>query len=110
MTQILLPGFPEGAERINPMLSILRQDKQVTYFIGGDNYFSYTENDASGERFAFSSLMANRHVRAAELERSAGNVPHRTLMNCMAQYWEDGPGSFYRTAQSGRSSRSEKNQ
>ena len=27
MTQILLPGFPEGAERINTMLSILWQDK-----------------------------------------------------------------------------------
>ncbi len=98
MTQILLPGFPAGAERINPMLSILRQDKQVTYFIGGDNYFSHAEDDAASERFALSSLMANRHVRAAELERSAGKYPHRTLMNWMAQYREEGPGSFYRAA------------
>ena len=59
MTQILLPGFPEGAERINTMLSILRQDKWVTYFVGGDNYFSHAQDDAAGERFALSSLMAN---------------------------------------------------
>lgn len=98
MTQILLPGFPEGAERINTMLSILRQDKQVTYFVGGDNYFSHAEDDTAGERFALASLMANRHVRAAELERSARKHPHRTLMNWMAQYREDGPGSFYRAA------------
>ncbi|MDP1572892.1 MAG: hypothetical protein Q8M04_01465 [Pseudomonadota bacterium] len=98
MTQILLPGFPEGAERINPMLSILRQDKWVTYFVGGDNYFSHAEDDAAGERFALSNLMANRHVRAAELERSARKYPHRTLMNWMTQYREQGPGTFYRPA------------
>ena len=98
MTQILLPGFPEGAERINTMLSILRQDKWVTYFVGGDNYFSHAQDDAAGERFALSSLMANRHVRAKELERSARQYPHRTLMNWMAQYREQGAGSFYRQA------------
>jgi len=98
MTQILLPGFPEGAERINPMFSILRQDKLVTYFVGSDNYFSHAEDDAAGERFALSNLMANRHVRAAELERSARKYPHRTLMNWMAQYREQGPGSFYQAA------------
>ncbi len=50
MTQILLPEFPEGAERINPMLSILRHDKQVTYFVGDDNYFSHAEDDAAGRQ------------------------------------------------------------
>ncbi len=96
MKQILLPGFPEGAERINAVLSILRQDKQVTYFVGGDNYFSHAKDDPAGERFALACLMANGHVRAAELERSARSYPHRTLMNWMAQYREAGPGSFYR--------------
>ena len=95
MRQILLPGFPEGAERINEVLSILRQDGQVTYFVYGDNYFSHAQNDAAGERLALTSLMANRHVRAAELERSPRKHPHRTLMNWMAQYREHGPGTFY---------------
>jgi hypothetical protein len=83
MTQILVPGFPEGAERINTMLSILRQDKWVTYFVGSDNYFSHAQDDAAGERFALSSLMANRHVRAKEMERSARQYSHPTAFSKM---------------------------
>jgi hypothetical protein len=39
--------------------------------------------------------MANRHVRAAELERSSLCIPHRTLMNWMTQYRDAGPGALY---------------
>lgn len=67
MKQAFLPGFPHGAERIGSGLSILKEAGTVTYFVGGDNYFSHALEDRSGERFALTSLMANRHVRAAEL-------------------------------------------
>jgi hypothetical protein len=95
MRQLYLPGFQEGAERIGSALSIFRKDGIVTYFVGSDNYFSHPEGDRRGERFALTNLMANRHVRAIELERSTLCIPHRTLMNWMAQYREAGPGSFY---------------
>jgi hypothetical protein len=95
MKQAFLPGFPHGAEKIGNGLSILREGGAVTYFVGSDNYFSHAQGDRSGERFALTSLMANRHVRAAELEHSSLCIPHRTLMNWMAQYREAGPGSFY---------------
>jgi hypothetical protein len=95
MKQAFLPGFPEGAEKIGSGLSLLKADGKVTYFLGGDNYFSHALDDRSGQRFALTSLMANRHVRAAELERSSLGLPHRTLMNWMKQYREAGPGSFY---------------
>jgi hypothetical protein len=95
MKQAFLPGFPHGAEKIGNGLSILKEDGSVTYFVGSDNYFSHAQGDRSGERFALTSLMANRHVRAADLERSSLGIPHRTLMNWMAQYRDAGPGSFY---------------
>jgi transposase-like protein len=95
MKQAFLPGFPHGAQKIGSGLSILTQGGTVTYFVGGDNYFSHAQGDRSSERFALTSLMANRHVRAAELERSSLCIPHRTLMNWMTQYRESGPGSFY---------------
>lgn len=98
MRQAFLPGFPDGAEKIGNGLSILKEEETVTYFVGSDNYFSHAQGDRSGERFALTSLMANRHVRAAELERSTLGIPHRTLMNWMAQYREAGPGSFYAEA------------
>ena len=95
MKQAFLPGFPHGAERVGKSLSILKEDGMVTYFVGSDNYFSHKQGDRSGERFALTNLIANRHVRAVDLERSSLGIPHRTLMNWMAQYRDAGPGSFY---------------
>lgn len=98
MREFFLPGFPEGAEKIGSTLSICRKDGIVTYFVGSDNYFSHQEGDRKGERFALANLMANRHVRAVDLERPPLCIPHRTLMNWTVQYRESGPGSFYEMA------------
>lgn len=95
--QSLLPGFPEGAHKIGVALSILEKANWVTYFVGGDNYYSHRKDDVQSKRFALSSLMANGHVRACDLERAPLLIPHRTLMNWTAQYRNDGPASFYRT-------------
>jgi hypothetical protein len=96
--QSLLPGFPEGAHKIGVALSILEKADWVTYFVGGDNYYSHRKDDVQSKRFALSSLMANGHVRACDLERAPLLIPHRTLMNWAAQYRNYGPASFYRTA------------
>jgi len=96
--QSLLPGFPDGAQKIGPSLSILAKDGHVTYFVGGDNYFSHPEGDEQSKRFALASLMENGHVRARDLEEAPLLIPHRTLMNWTKQYREDGTASFFRTA------------
>ncbi len=95
--QSLLLGFPDGAHKIGTSLSILTKEDQVTYFVGGDNYFSHPAVDEQSRRFALASLMANGHVRARDLEGLPLLIPHRTLMNWTKQYREDGPCSFYRT-------------
>ncbi len=74
----------------------------VTYFVGGDNYFSHPSGDRKSERFAQTSLMENGHVRARDLEQSPLSLPHRTLMNWTAQYRKDGPASFFREAERSR--------
>jgi len=91
-----LPGFPDGAQKVGTWLSILDKDGSVTYFLGGDNYFSHSKGDKKSERFVLTSLMENGHVRACDLERCFLGIPHRTLMNWRAQYREDGPASFFR--------------
>lgn len=91
-----LPGFPDGAQRIGSWLSILEKDGLVTYFLGGDNYFSHPTGDRKSQRFALTSLMENGHVRACELERPPLSLAHRTLMHWKAQYRKDGPASFFR--------------
>jgi hypothetical protein len=94
--QLLLPGFPDGASRIGDALSILKKEGRLTYFVGGDNYFSHGEGDTSSHRFILASLMENGHVRACDLEKAPLCIPHRTLMNWLGQLREHGPGSFFR--------------
>ncbi|MBU4366534.1 MAG: hypothetical protein KKF10_05325 [Verrucomicrobia bacterium] len=101
MPQLLLPGFPDGASRIGASVSVLNKEVRVTYFVGGDNYFSHAANDKAGLRFAITTLIANHHVRASEVETSCLGIPHRTLMRWNRQYAERGPGCFY-TPRAGR--------
>ena len=95
--QTLIPGFPEGAEKVGDVLSITERDDKVTYFLGGDNYFSHPIGDKKSRRYVLASLMANGHVRACDLEGAPYFIPHRTLMNWVAHYRNDGSASFFRT-------------
>ena len=87
MPQILLQGFPDNASRIGPVVSILKKDGLVTYFVGPDNYFSHPDNDKSSFRFAIATLIANQHAKACEVEAGL-DIPHRTLMNWNRQLAE----------------------
>lgn len=95
VTQLRIPGFPEGSIAINSVVSVLTKDGRVTYFIGSDNYFSHMESESSGQRFAIAALMANGHVKAVEVERSVLAIPHRTLMNWGKQLADKGADSFF---------------
>ncbi len=96
--QSLLPGFPEGAQRIGASLSILERDGQVICFVGGDNYLSHPQDDLKSRRFVLASLMENGHVRAVDLQEPPLCLAHRTLMNWTVQYREQGSVSFFRNA------------
>jgi len=95
MPQLLLQGFPDGAIRIGPTLSVLKKEGRVTYFTGPDNFYSHPASDLAGQRFAIATLIANGHVRSSEVERSALGIPHRTLMNWTGQLATRGAGSFF---------------
>jgi hypothetical protein len=95
MPQLLLPGFPNGASKIGPVVSILKKDGRITYFVGSDNYFSHAEGDRRGFRFALATLIANDHVKASEVEKCLG-IAHRTLMHWNRQLAEQCPDSFYK--------------
>ena len=88
--QSFLPDFPDGALPIGKYVKVLTQGNTVTYFVGDDNYIDHRVGDKKGQRFALCLLMANDHVRAIEIERSALAIPHRTLMNWKARYSEGG--------------------
>ena len=94
--QLLLPDFPDGATCIACGLHILNKDGELTYFVGGDNYFRHRLDDRASYRFILASLMDNGHVRPSELEAAPLCIPHRSLMNWLKQLRTRGPDSFYR--------------
>ena len=95
LKQPFLPGFPDGAVKIGKSVSVLKKEDRVTYFIGGDNYFSHPEEDENSRRFVLTSLIENCHIKACDVEKSL-HIPHRTVMNWMKQCRNQGPASFYR--------------
>ena len=94
MPQLLLPGMPEGAIRINPVVSCLSKDGQVTWFLGADNYFSHPADDSAGHRLALATLMANGHARSYQIQKTLGTAP-RSLARWRKQLHAQGAGSFY---------------
>ena len=94
MPQLMVPGMPQGAIRINPIISRLSKDGQVTWFVGSDNYFTHCAGDAAGHRFALATLMANGHARPCEIQKALGTA-QRSLMRWRSQLEDRGPGSFY---------------
>jgi hypothetical protein len=95
MPQLVLPGFPEGAIRIGPSLSVLHRAGRVTYFVGMDNYFSHAEGDGAGQQMALAMLVANGHVQAVDVESSPPGIAYRSLMRWQERLLAEGPGAFY---------------
>jgi hypothetical protein len=96
MPQLLLQGFPDGAIKIGPVVSLLKKEDRVTYFVGPDSYFSHRVEDLASKRFAIATLIINGHVRASEVESSPLGIPHRTLMNWTKRLAEQGHDSFFK--------------
>lgn len=94
MPQLLLPGMPEGAIRINPMVSRLAKDGRVTWFVGADNYYSHRADDKAGERLALATLMANSHARPCQIHRTL-DIPLRSLARWRREFDTQGASSFY---------------
>ena len=94
MPQLLLPGMPEGAIRINSVVSRLAKDGQVTWFPGADNYFSHPTGDSAGQSLALATLMANGHTRPCQLQKTLGIAP-RSLVRWRKQIDTQGASSFY---------------
>lgn len=93
--QLMIPGFPDGAQRIGEAVSIVEKDGWVTYFVGSDDYFRHTKEDVRSRRFILTALMENKHLKAGDLSSPPLLIPHRTLMNWKAQFRKDGSASFF---------------
>ena len=94
MPQLLLPGMPEGAIRINSLVSRLSKGGQVPWFLGADNYFSHPADESAGHSLALATLMANGHARPSQIQKTLGTAP-RSLVRWRKQLDTQEAGSFY---------------
>jgi transposase len=77
-TQYQLPAPPGGAEEINNVVAIVREQGQVAYFAAGVPVFVHAENDAVGRRIAAAQLVELGLARQDEL--SAALAVHRSTL------------------------------
>ena len=71
-TQGHLPAPPQGAEEINTVVAILREQGQVAYFASGVPVFVHAENDAVGQRVAAAQLVELGLARQDEISDALG--------------------------------------
>jgi hypothetical protein len=95
MLQDFLPGFPDGAIKINSRVCLLKKERIFTYFVGVDSYFSHKEHEVSAFRMAIATLIHNGHAKPVEIQNSPLGLPHRTLMRWSRQLAQRGSDSFF---------------
>jgi transposase len=71
-TQGHLPAPPQGAEEINPVVAILREQGEVAYFASGVPVFVHGESDAVGRRVAAAQLIELGLAHQDEISAALG--------------------------------------
>lgn len=97
MPQLFLPGMPDGAIKINSIVSLLNKDNQVTWFVGTDLFFTHRRDNKRSFQLALALLMENGHARPCEIEQTLG-VAHRTIMRLRKKLATQGAEAFFRPA------------
>lgn len=80
MPQAFLPLIPNGANRINDRISVVRQDGKWTYLYGVGAVFQHSEGDTASFRMFTAQLICQGACTQADIGRvfavSLGSVRH----------------------------------
>jgi hypothetical protein len=95
MPQTLLPIIPYGATPINNVISVVREDKQWTYFCGIQPVFQHSDDDLPSFRMFTAQLCCQGACTQAEIIRAFGVSKNGVLRN-VAKYRLEGIVRFYR--------------
>ena len=102
MPQALLPMIPDGATRINDLISVVREAQRWTYFCGVQPVFQHPEDDRQSFRMFTAQLCCQGACTQAEIIRTFG-VSKNSVLRSVAKYRQEGIDGFYR-ARRGRGS------
>jgi len=96
--QILLPIIPYGATPINNLISVVRQDKQWTYFCGIQPVFQHPDDDLKSFRMFTAQLCCQGACTQAQIIRTFG-ISKNSVLRSVAKYRLKGISGFYRRRQ-----------
>ena len=89
MPQALLPMIPDGATQISDLISVVRQDKQWTYFCGVQPVFQHPEGDRRSFRMFTAQLCCQGVCTQAQILRTFG-VSKNSVLRSVAKYRQEG--------------------
>jgi len=96
--QILLPIIPYGATLINNLISVVRQDKQWTYFCGIQPVFQHPDDDLRSFRMFTAQLCCQGACTQAQIIRTFG-ISKNSVLRSVAKYRREGISGFYQRRQ-----------
>jgi transposase len=94
--------IPDGATRINDLISVVREAQRWTYFCGVQPVFQHPEDDRQSFRMFTAQLCCQGACTQAEIIRTFG-VSKNSVLRSVAKYRQEGIDGFYR-ARRGRGS------
>jgi transposase len=90
--------IPHGATPINDLISVVRRDKQWSYFCGVQPVFEHPEDDRRSFRMFTAQLCCQGACTQAQIMRVFG-VSKNSLLRSIAKYRQEGINGFYRPRQ-----------
>jgi transposase len=95
MAQAFLPILPPGATTISDAISVVREQKQWTYFCGVLPVFRHPEEDRRSFRMFTAQLCVQGVCSQAQIIRTFG-VSKNSVLRSVAKYRQEGIDGFYR--------------
>jgi hypothetical protein len=92
--QALLPLIPDGATRINDLLSVVRENGQWIYFYGARPLFQHSETDRRSFRMFTAQLICLGSCRQIEIVRAFG-VSKNSVIRSVNTYLAGDVNAFY---------------
>ena len=89
-----MPLIADGATRISDLLSVVRENRQWTYFCGVHPVFQHAENDRRAFRMFTAQLICQGVCRQVDIVRTFG-VSKNSVIRSVNAYRTGGIGAFY---------------
>ncbi len=94
MQQKLLPLIPHGSTQINDLVSVWRDDKKWTYFLGTHPIYSHESEDERMFKLVTSLLIDSGSCRQARIIETFG-VSKSSVIRASKKLREGGPEAFF---------------